>query len=83
MPESREVLVPVCDLGAGVVWVRDARTGGRLRVPTGLVRLVNCVAHVVAESHGVEDGFHRVTLPGGIVGWVRAAASAGAGSAAA
>lgn len=67
-----EVLVPAVGLGAGVAWVRDARTGRELRVAAPTVRLVGVRVFVVATSHGVEDGLHRVTLPDGTPAWVRA-----------
>ena len=70
----REVLVPVTALGLGTgeVSVRDARTGEELRVPTDRVRVVGTRVYVAAVSHGVEDGLHRVTLPGHVCAWVRA-----------
>jgi hypothetical protein len=80
----REVLVPVTAMGAGTgtVSVQDARTGEVLRVPTDRVRVVNARVYVAAVSHGVEDGLHRVTLPGRVCAWVRAVDLGQAGAAA-
>ena len=68
-----EVLVPVIalGLGTGTAAVRDARSSREVKVRCRTVRLVDGVVCVVARSHGVEDGLHRVTLPGGAPAWVR------------
>jgi hypothetical protein len=78
------VLVPVTALGLGTgeVCVEDARTGEVLRVPTDRVRIVGTRVYVAATSHGVEDGLHRVTLPGRVCAWVRAVEPGQAGAAA-
>lgn len=68
-----EVLVPVVrlGLGTGTATVRDARSSREVKLRCATVRLVEGRVCVVARSHGVEDGLHRVTLPGGIPAWVR------------
>jgi hypothetical protein len=68
-----EVLVPVVGLGigTGAATVRDGRTGREVKVLCPTVRLVEGRVCVVAKSHGVEDGLHRVTMPGGAAAWVR------------
>ena len=68
-----EVLVPVVGLGlgTGTATVLDARSRREVKVPCETVRMVAGRVCVVARSHGVEDGLHRVTLPGGVPAWVR------------
>lgn len=63
--EAAEVLVPACNLGADVAWVRDARTGERHRLerpPLALVGGAVCVRAVGCED---ADGLYVVALPGG------------------
>src|SRR4051812_15914435 len=62
-----EVLVPVIGtgIGTGTATVLDRRRLREVRVRCETVRLVAGRVCVVARSHGVEDGLHRVTLPGG------------------
>jgi hypothetical protein len=80
----REVLVPITALGLGTgeVSVQDARTGKEVRVPTDRVRVVGTRVYVAAVSHGVEDGLHRVILPGRVCAWVRAVEPGHSGAAA-
>jgi hypothetical protein len=69
-------------LGTGTVAVTDARTRESLRLDGARVTLVGGVVCVRAASQGVEDGLHRVTLPGGAAAWVRVVGPAARGTAA-
>jgi hypothetical protein len=65
-------LLPVVELGigTGTATVLDRRSLREVKVLCRTVRLVGRKVCVVARSHGVEVGLHRVTRPGGATAWV-------------